>query len=121
MPGGVGGGEPRGFPLSRLNLEDLRESENIIIIAGGHTHEFAAFNYIDGVISVIDFGASQETDDELYAWGFKWFWSGKIPHEKYFPMIDKEGLEIARKIKKECRNDVRVFYWPISAKSPIEI
>jgi hypothetical protein len=102
-------------------MEDLRELDNIIIIAGGHTCEFAAFNYADGVISVTEFGASQKADDDLYAWGFKWFWSGRIPHEKVIPMIDKEGVKIAQRIKKECRSDVRVFYWPVSAKSPIEL
>jgi hypothetical protein len=102
-------------------MEDLRELDNIIIISGGHTYELSAFNYVDGVISVADFGASQEADADLYAWGFRYFYSGKRPYEENIPMIDKEGLEIARRIKEECRNDVRVFYWPIDAKSPVEL
>lgn len=99
-------------------MEDLRELDNNIIIAGGHTHEFAGFNYVDGVICATDVGASEEADNELYAWGFKWFWSGKIPNKELWPTIDKEGLEIARRIKKECRNDVRVFYSPVRPGSP---
>ncbi len=45
----------------------------------------------------------------------------RSPREELHPVIDKEGLEIAQRIKKECRNDVRVFYWPIRAKSPVEL
>lgn len=102
-------------------MEDLQGLGNIIIISGGHTCELSAFNYVDGVISVTDFGASQEADDDLYAWRFRYFYTGKRPYEENIPMIDKEGLEIAQRIKKECRNDVRVFYWPIDSESPVEL
>ena len=54
--------------MAAINREDLQELDNIMIIAGGHTHEFAGFNYVDGVISATDVGASEEADDELYAW-----------------------------------------------------
>ena len=98
----------------------LRELENIIIISGGHVHELSAFNYVDGVISVTDFGASQEADEELYAWGMRYFYSGKRPDERAIPMIDKEGMQIAQRIKNECRADVRVFYWLIDSDRPVE-
>lgn len=102
-------------------MDDLHELGNIIIISGGYVYELSSFNYVDGLIGITSFGASQEADDDLYAWGMRYFYSGKRPPEKMIPMIDKEGMEIARRIKKECRNDVRVFYWPIDAKNPIEL
>lgn len=102
-------------------MDSIHELDNIVIIAGGYACELSAFNYVDGVISVTEFGASQEADDDLYAWGFRYFYSGKRPPGKVIPMIDKEGMEIAVRIKNECRNDVRVLYWPIDAENPIEL
>lgn len=102
-------------------MDELRGLDNIVIIAGGYVCELSAFNFVDGLIGVTGFGASQEADDELYDWGMKYFYTGKRPPEEKIPQIDKEGMEIARRIKRECRNDVRVFYWPIDSKKPIEL